>query len=95
MHQPEYRDLISGRYHLPWTYLHAIKDYVDMASLLEDHPGARAVINFVPILLDQITDYAVQVQGYLNGRMAINDPLLAALDAPVLPVRLEDRTALI
>ena len=95
MHQPEYRDLISGRYHLPWTYLHAIKDYVDMVSLLEEHPNARAVINFVPILLDQIADYAVQVQGYLNGRMSINDPLLAALDAPVLPVRLEDRSVLI
>lgn len=95
MHQPEYRDLISGRYHLPWTYLHAIKDYVDMASLLEDHPQAHAVINFVPILLDQIADYAVQVQGYLNGRMSISDPLLAALDAPVLPVRVEDRSALI
>jgi len=95
MHQPEYRDLISGRFHLPWTYLHAIKDYVDMVSLLEEQPGARAVINFVPILLDQIADYAVQVQGYLNGRMSINDPLLAALDAPVLPVRMEDRSALI
>ncbi len=95
MHQPEYRDLISGRYHLPWTYLHAIKDYVDMVSLLEEQPAARAVINFVPILLDQIADYAVQVQGHLNGRMCITDPLLAALDAPVLPVRLEDRSVLI
>lgn len=95
MHQPEYRDLITGRYHLPWTYLHTIKDYVDMAALLEAQPGARAVINFVPILLEQIADYAVQVQGYLNGRMAISDPLLAALDAPVLPVRMDDRTTLI
>ena len=35
MHQPQYKDLISGEYQLPWTYLHAIKDYVDMAAHLE------------------------------------------------------------
>ncbi|HID49285.1 MAG TPA: hypothetical protein EYP40_06710, partial [Chromatiales bacterium] len=35
MHQPEYRDQRNGEYHLPWTYLHAIKDYVDMAAHLE------------------------------------------------------------
>ena len=51
MHQPEYRDLRTGVIHLPWTYLHAIKDYVDMAAHLELVPGARAVVNFAPILL--------------------------------------------
>ena len=30
MHQPDYRDIITGEYYFPWTYLHAIKDYVDM-----------------------------------------------------------------
>ncbi len=40
MHQPEYRDLRNGEYCLPWTYLHTIKDYVDMAAHLEDVPGA-------------------------------------------------------
>ena len=48
MHQPQYRDLISGEYRLPWTYLHAMKDYVDMAGHLESVPGARAGINFGP-----------------------------------------------
>jgi alpha-amylase/alpha-mannosidase (GH57 family) len=32
MHQPQYCDLISGTYQLPWSYLHAIKDYIDMAA---------------------------------------------------------------
>ena len=36
MHQPDYRDHTSGEYVLPWVYLHAIKDYTDMA----DAPGA-------------------------------------------------------
>ena len=48
MHQPDYRDLINGQYHQPWTYLHAIKDYVDMAAHLETNPEARAVVNFTP-----------------------------------------------
>src|SRR3569832_2972337 len=95
MHQPEYRDLSSGEYQLPWTYLHASKDYVDMAAHLEQTPGARAVVNFAPVLLDQISDYAKQINGYLKDASALRDPLLAALDAPALPVRQEHRLALI
>jgi len=91
MHQPEYRDLISGEYQLPWTYLHAIKDYADMAAHLESAPEARAVVNFAPVLLDQINDYANQLHGYLRDTAALRDPLLAALDEPALPVRREQR----
>ena len=54
MHQPQYRDPITGVSILPWTYLHAIKDYVDMAAHLEANPGARAVINFTPVLIEQL-----------------------------------------
>lgn len=86
MHQPQYCDLVSGEYKLPWTYLHAIKDYVDMAGHLEAVPQARAVVNFAPILLEQIEDYARQVDGFLRDSTAIRDPLLAALDMPALPV---------
>ncbi len=58
MHQPDYRDYRSGQYQLPWTYLHAIKDYVDMVAHLEKIPQARVVVNFAPILLQQIDDYS-------------------------------------
>lgn len=95
MHQPQYRDLITGVYRLPWTYLHAVKDYVDMAAHLEACPGARAVVNFAPILLEQISDYAEQTRGYLNNAQPISDPLLAALVSPVLPVVNDQRAALI
>ena len=79
MHQPQYCDLISGEYKLPWSYLHATKDYVDMAAHLEAVPDARAVVNFAPVLLEQIDDYAAQVRGYLHEHKALRDPLLAAL----------------
>ena len=86
MHQPEYRNLATGEYHLPWTYLHAIKDYADMAAHLERHSGARAVVNFAPILLDQIKDYATRIREYLGSGRQIPDPLLNSLisDEPFL-----------
>ena len=74
MHQPDYRDYSSGDFVLPWTYLHAIKDYTDMAYHLERHPKVRAVVNFVPVLLDQLEDYADQ---FATGRL--RDPLLRML----------------
>ena len=74
MHQPDYRDYSSGDFVLPWTYLHAIKDYTDMAYHLERHPGMRAVVNFVPVLLDQLEDYAGQ---FAAGKL--RDPLLRLL----------------
>ena len=94
MHQPQYRDLVSGTYHLPWIYLHAIKDYIDMAGHLETVPTARAVVNFAPLLLEQIEDYARQVDGFLTNSLAIRDPLLAALVSPALPPSEEQRLTL-
>lgn len=91
MHQPEYRDLVTGEYHLPWTYLHAIKDYVDMAAHLEAVPEARAVVNFAPVLLEQIEDYDHQIADYLNDGVAIRDHLLAALVDPSMPAFPEKR----
>ncbi|APZ43219.1 glycoside hydrolase family 57 protein [Acidihalobacter ferrooxydans] len=93
MHQPEYRDA-QGEFKLPWTYLHTIKDYVDMAAHLEAHPKARAVINFAPILLEQIEAYAEQIEGWLQQGSPILDPLLAALAGPVLPQNPEQRRLL-
>ncbi len=95
MHQPEYRDLLTGEYKLPWTYLHVIKDYADMAAHLEAHPQAKAVINFAPILLEQIEDYANQINHYLQDRVTISDPLLAALVAPAFPPEADKRLEII
>lgn len=58
MHQPYYKDPLKNEYALPWTYLHSIKDYFDMPAIVEDTPGAKAVFNLVPSLIEQILDYA-------------------------------------
>jgi len=90
MHQPDYRDAVDGSFMLPWTYLHAIKDYSDMAAHAERHPGVHTVFNFVPILLEQIEDY---VRQFDEGR--IRDPLLGLLQLADLDAIELDERALI
>ncbi|MBI4495790.1 MAG: glycoside hydrolase [Deltaproteobacteria bacterium] len=58
MHQPYYKDPLSGLYSLPWVRLHAVKGYYDMISLLEEYPAIRQTFNLVPSLLSQLEDYA-------------------------------------
>jgi alpha-amylase/alpha-mannosidase (GH57 family) len=72
-HQPDYRDA-DGRYQLPWTYLHAVKDYADMAAHLEAAPNLHCVVNFVPTLTAQLLDYSAQFD---SGEL--RDPLLQSL----------------
>ena len=85
MHQPDYRNIMTGEYYFPWTYLHALKDYVDMIAHLEAQPKARAVFNFAPILLEQLDDYAQQIANYFSKSEAIRDSVLASLVEKELP----------
>lgn len=57
MHQPYYKDDITGSYILPWVRMHGIKDYYDMPALLSDFPDVHQTFNLVPSLLKQIQDY--------------------------------------
>jgi alpha-amylase/alpha-mannosidase (GH57 family) len=90
MHQPWYRQGIAGDYKLPWVYLHAIKDYEDMVSHLEAHPDMHVVVNFAPVLLEQLDDYARQLKNWLDKGQVMNDPMLnllaGAKPIPELPM---------
>ena len=57
MHQPYYKDLVTGEYVLPWVRLHGIKDYYDMVAVLDKAPNMKATFNLVPSLIEQIEDY--------------------------------------
>lgn len=92
MHQPYYKNTVTGEFTQPWTYLHAIKDYIDMATILESVPNARAVINFCPILLDQIDEYSQQVNLFFIDKTPITDPLLASLTLHIPPKSEKKRT---
>jgi alpha-amylase/alpha-mannosidase (GH57 family) len=58
MHQPDYRDPVSGRTLLPWTWLHAVKDYGEMLRIAREIPGVRLTFNLAPILIEQLDEYA-------------------------------------
>ncbi len=57
-HQPFYKDLLSGEYRLPWTRMHALKDYFGMVAMLDGLPEARMTFNLVPSLVKQLQEYA-------------------------------------
>jgi len=58
-HQPLYR--VGERALLPWTKLHACRDYLDMADVIASVEGARATFNFTPVLLDQLRSWEPDV----------------------------------
>ena len=65
MHQPLYREAESSDYLMPWVRLHAARAYNDMAFALERHEGVRCTVNFTPVLLEQLEDYA---RGFARDR---------------------------
>ncbi len=73
MHQPFYKNLLSGEYSLPWTRMHALKDYYGMVKILEEFPGIHQTFNLVPSLIAQLDEYA---------RGEARDPFLEVAAAP-------------
>lgn len=69
MHQPFYKDLVSGEYKLPWTRLHGLKDYYGMVKVLEEFPQVHQTFNLVPSMLVQLDEYArgVAVDPFLRA----------------------------
>jgi alpha-amylase/alpha-mannosidase (GH57 family) len=73
MHQPDYKDRQTGEYIMPWVRLHAIKDYLDMVLILEEFPKIRQTINIVPLLIDQLEDYALNNAHDVHSRLTVTD----------------------
>jgi alpha-amylase/alpha-mannosidase (GH57 family) len=86
MHQPPYQEAETGEYVLPWVRLHATRAYNDMAWILERHPRIRCTVNFTPVLLEQLEDYA---QG------SARDRLLELSSRPPGELAPEDRQAIL
>ena len=77
MHQPLYKDLVTDEYKLPWTRMHALKDYYGMVKVLEEFPNVHQTFNLVPSLLLQIEDY-------VNGKASEEFQRLALKPAEAL-----------
>jgi alpha-amylase/alpha-mannosidase (GH57 family) len=81
-HQPFYKDLVTGEYRLPWTRLHALKDYYGMVKLLDEFPNVHQNFNLVPSLMLQIQDYAAGTA---------QDPFLRVAARPAKDLSVEER----
>ena len=81
-HQPFYKDLVTGEYRLPWTRLHALKDYYGMVKLLDEFPNVHQNFNLVPSLM-------VQIQDYVAG--TAQDPFLDVASKPAKDLSVEER----
>lgn len=86
MHQPFYKDLASGEYRLPWTRMHALKDYYGMVKILEEFPTVRQTFNLVPSMMVQVEEYA---------RGEANDPLLHLALKPAEDLTDDDKSRIL
>lgn len=68
MHQPYYREPGSDVAVLPWVRLHAVKDYLHMAQVVEAYPGVHVTFTLVPSLAEQLEAY---VAGRLQDRLMV------------------------
>jgi alpha-amylase/alpha-mannosidase (GH57 family) len=82
MHQPYYKDLVSGEYRLPWVRLHALKDYYGMVKLLDEFPGLHQTFNLVPSLIKQLQEYVLGTA---------QDPFLQVAARPAAEMDLAER----
>src|SRR5215813_8958015 len=82
MHQPYYKDLVTGEYRLPWVRLHALKDYYGMVKLLDEFPSVHQTFNLVPSLIAQIQDYAAG---------SAQDPFLMVAEKPAADLTFSER----
>ena len=71
MHQPVYE--LEGTYLMPWVRLHAVKDYLDMALVLEKFPKLKLNFNIVPALLDAIIDYGNNNANDIHSDLTVID----------------------
>jgi len=85
MHQPSYWDPEQARFLLPWTRLHATKDYVDMVRILDRFPRIRATFNLTPSLLDQLDRIAT----------GVSDPYLEVARKPAESLSESERAFLV
>ena len=75
---------------MPWTRLHATKDYYFMAALLKKYPEVHAVFNYSPSLLVQLEDY---IKNYAN--MLKNEKFLSISDKKITELSSEDKLFII
>ncbi len=81
MHQPSYRDPVSGDIAMPWVRMHGAKDYTDMLAATRAVPAARVTVNWVPGLCDQLDAMAAHDYGARERFWRLTETPATALQA--------------
>ena len=71
MHQPNYQTQPNGIRLMPWTRLHAIKDYLDMLLIMDKFPTMKLNFSITPDLIDAIEDYAENDAHDIHSKLTI------------------------
>ena len=71
MHQPVYQLTPAGDFLMPWVRLHAIKDYLDMVTILDKFKNVKLNFNLVPVLLDSLIDYGQNNLHDIHSRLTV------------------------
>jgi alpha-amylase/alpha-mannosidase (GH57 family) len=82
LHQPYYRDVFTKKCKFPWVRLHAIKDYYDMAEMVEKFPTVKCIFNITPSLMIQLIEY---------GRENLSDDFIEVTLKPANELNEEDK----
>lgn len=82
LHQPDYAP-DGGSPLLPWTRLHALRNYADLFDALSRHPRVRCTLGLDPVLL-------ARFEGFEDGTSA-PDPFLRAARKPPAALASEER----
>ena len=57
LHQPDYAPVPDGGPLLPWTRLHALRNYGDLIDVLGRHPAVRSTLDLDAVLLERFVSY--------------------------------------
>lgn len=73
MHQPVYQLNRDSDALMPWTRLHAVKDYLDMPLFMEKFPKLKMNFNLVPTLLDTLINYGENNFHDIHSRLTVTN----------------------
>lgn len=71
MHQPVYQLTQDSDYIMPWTRLHAVKDYLDMLTIIKNYKNIKLNFNIVPILIDSFIRYGEKGFHDIHSRITV------------------------
>ena len=72
-YQPVYRINNSDDYIMPWSRLHAVKDYLSMLLLVKNARHIKANINISPTLLEDFINYGENEAHDIHSRLTVKN----------------------